>query len=176
MLSLLDAPWLKKQVETHLFFGFCSQKFPVAILLIVAYISDLLYKIIRIGGIRAWSGYVSDYFHERPVYALFSAGYSISLIFICIFLLKLPKYYQAAIGWWIIKALLVLLCFIMLIVGGLVGFFQGTPDAIYVTLISLLWFPSIEFIKKVQGKQKFITIGRLLLSAPILYLWHKTGT
>lgn len=142
----------------------------------MAYVVDLIFQVVKLGGLEAWSDHAKEYFQRHPIDSLFSVGFIIIAIYLGIVMLKLPKYYQAAIGWWITKPVLALVCFIFLIAGGLVGFFRGAPDALHVTLFSLLWIPGIEFINKVTEKQKFITIGRLILSVPILFLWYQTGT
>jgi hypothetical protein len=175
-LAIFEAPWLKRQVETHLVFGFCARRFPFAIFFLIVYAGSFLYKVIHFGGIGPWMNQVGYYFHRAPIDGFLSIYTNIIMIVISLLLLKLPKYHQAAIGWWITNAFLALICFIMLVVGGLVGFFRGAPDAVYVTMISVVWFPSIEFIKKLTDKQKFITLGRLLISLPILLLWYRTGT
>ena len=175
-LAIFEAPWLKKQVETHLFFGFCARKVPFAIFLLIAYGFAFLYKVIHFGGIGAWIDQVGYYFHKSPMDGLLSIYNNVIMILISALFLKLPKYHQAAIGWWIMNASLAVICFTILIAGGLVGFFRGSPDALYVTMFSLIWFPSIEFIKKLADKQQLITIGRILVTIPILLLWYRTGT
>jgi hypothetical protein len=44
-LSMLDAPWLKKQVEAHLIFGFCSRQVPFALLFITSCIIYIVYNV-----------------------------------------------------------------------------------------------------------------------------------
>jgi len=97
-------------------------------------------------------------------------------IVVGLYLLKMPKYYQAAIGWWTIKASLFLICTTGIIGYGLVGFFKGSPDAIHVTLLALIWFPGIEFIPRLTERQKYITMARIAVTIPLLILWHRTGT
>lgn len=36
--------------------------------------------------------------------------------------------------------------------------------------LGLIWFPSIEFISVLTKKQKWITIGRLVLSVPLVLM------
>jgi hypothetical protein len=62
------------------------------------------------------------------------------------------------------------------IAGGLVGFFGGNPDYLCALLIGIIWIPSIEFVPLMTERQKYLTIGRVLLSIPILILWQQTGT
>jgi hypothetical protein len=87
----------------------------------------------------------------------------------------MPKYRQAAIGWFATKTTLAITSFIALIVGGLAGFARGQSDAIHVTVLALVWLPSIEFIPSLVEHQRFITIGRALLSVPLLLLGSRAG-
>jgi hypothetical protein len=148
---MLETPWLKKHVETHLLFGFFARSFPFA----------LIYLLIC--GIAFFVG---------NMFGCFDFLFSIIVGF---FLLRLPKYHQAAIGWGVIKVTSFFVCFIMLTVGGLVGFFRGNPDAIHLTLLGLVWFPGPEFISTITEKQKYLTIGRILITIPIAILGYQTG-
>jgi len=159
---MLDAPWLKKQIETHLVFGFCSRQVPFALLFIFACVLYILYQLLTSNGTLANQLWDSIEF--------------LFFIVVGLYLLKMPKYYQAAIGWWTIKASLFLICTTGIIGYGLVGFFKGSPDAIHVTLLALIWFPGIEFIPRLTERQKYITMARIAVTIPLLILWHRTGT
>src|SRR2546423_13017720 len=67
---------------------------------------------------------------------------------------RMSKYRQAVIGWFATKTTLAI----------------TSSDAIHVTLLALIWLPSIEFIPSLVEHQRFITIGRALLSVPLLLL------
>jgi hypothetical protein len=97
------------------------------------------------------------------------------LLAIFIPLLRMPRYRQAAIGWWATKASIAIVAFIFLLVGGLVGFFQGQPEAIHFTLLALIWFPGPEFVPSLAQHQRFITVARILLSVPIVLLALQSG-
>jgi hypothetical protein len=161
-LSMLEAPWLKTQIETHLFFGFCSRQFPFALFIAGTCFLYFIYEV----------------FAAHGPFAARLLGQAQYLFFILVglYLLKLPKYHQAAIGWWVTKISLFFVCLAMVIAGGLVGLIKGNPDYLHEILIGFLWLPSIEFIPRLTEKQKFITIGRVLLSIPLLILWQQTGT
>ncbi|MHC1727650.1 MAG: hypothetical protein AB9866_16880 [Syntrophobacteraceae bacterium] len=161
-LSMLEAPWLKKQIETHLIFGFCSRKVPLAVLFIAVCIAYILYQV--------WSS--NDSFLNQ----LINNTEFLFFLIVGTYMLRMPKYQQAAIGWWTVKGSLVLMCITGIIGYGLVGFFKGSPDAMHVTLLALIWFPCLEFIPSLTEKQKYITIVRIVVSIPLLILWHRTGT
>jgi len=160
--SMLEAPWLKKQVETHLIFGVCSRKIPLGWLFIAMCLLYLCYQVWAYEG-TFW-GHLSN--NAECLFFIIGGFY----------LLRIPKYQQAAIGWWVVKGSLILICFAGLINYGLVGFFKGSPDALHITLMALIWFPGFEFIPRLTEKQKFITIARVALSIPLLILWYRTGT
>lgn len=85
-------------------------------------------------------------------------------------------YEDVALLWCATKFTLGIVCFSLIIMGGLVGFFAKKPDWIHAIIFTTLWFPGPEFIPSLQRKQKIITIIRILLSPIILYLWHQTGS
>jgi hypothetical protein len=87
----------------------------------------------------------------------------------------MSNYRQAAIGWCLIKILGGIVAFIMLIAGGLVGFFRNQPDAIHLSLLAIIWLPFLEFIPKLTEKQKYITTARIILTLPVAYLGYQTG-
>jgi hypothetical protein len=161
-LSMLDAPWLKKQVEAHLIFGFCSRQVPFALLFIASCILYIVYNLMTS------KDSILNYVLNNSEWLLFIVG--------GFYLLKMPKYYQAAIGWWTMNGLLALCCPVVIVGHGLVGFFKGSPDAIYITLMMLIWLPSLEFIPSLTEKQKYITIARIIVSIPLLILWYRIGT
>jgi hypothetical protein len=159
-IAMLEVPWLKKQIETHIFFGFCARSLPLALLWLVICVLAVLYVLFSGElGLRAIA--------ENIQYLFF--------IVVGVLLLKLSKYHQAAIGWWAVKASSFFLCLAFLVVGGLVGFFRGNPDAIHMTLLGLVWFPGPEFISKITEQQKYLTIGRIIITIPIAILGYQTG-
>lgn len=159
-LQMLETEWIRKHVENHLVLGFCVEKFPFGILFIIIIVAPLL---------------VSVSLQGQFIEQLWSNLDKLFFLLVGFYLLAFPRYHQAAIGWSIVKFTGFTLCFIMLIAGGLVGFFRNQPDAIHLTLLAILWFPGIEFIPRYTTKQKYITIGRLILTLPIAYLGYRTG-
>jgi hypothetical protein len=159
---MLDAPWLKTQVETHLFFGFCSRKCPFAIFFIIICFLRLFYQLFALEG-----SFVARFFENIQI---------VFFLFIGFFLLKMTKYHQAAIGWWVVKATMFFCCLAVIVAGGLVGGFKGNPDYLYALLIGFIWLPFLEFFPRLTEKQKYLTIGRIVISIPLLILWQQTGT
>lgn len=97
------------------------------------------------------------------------------LLFFLRFILRMPRYRQAALGWCIVKVTVAMASFLILLAGGVVGFFRGQPDAIHLTLLALIWFPSVEFMPSLVDGQRFITIGRIVVSIPIVVLGSRAG-
>ena len=159
MLEILESPWLHQQVGTHLIFGPLSRSLSFGWILLF---------IFSIYFLTTFLGQLSAVNMAEGITRLF-------FVLIAFFFLKMSKYHQAALGWCIIKPVLALVSFIMFIVGGLIGFLRGQPDAVHLTLLSLIWFPSLEFVPRLVENQKFITIGRIALSIPIAYFGYLTG-
>jgi hypothetical protein len=88
----------------------------------------------------------------------------------------MSRYRQAALGWWVTKASIAIVAFLFFLVGGLVGFFRGQPEAIHFTLLALIWFPGLEFIPSLVQHQRFITAARIILSVPSVVLTLQYGT
>jgi len=159
---MLEAPWLKRQIETHLFFGFFSRKFSFSMVFVAGCTLYFIYELILAQG--------------PSTVTLIESVQFLLFIFVGLYLLKIPKYHQAAIGWWVVKISLFFVCVAMVIAGGLVGLLKGNPDYLHQILIGFIWLPSIEFIPRLTEKQKYLTIGRVLISIPLLILWQQTGT
>lgn len=159
---MLESKWLRNQVENHLIFGPLSK-----------------------GGIALWGTFLGlailveisiegvPYYSNGNFSSLISLIYTFVIIYI---FYKMPSYHRAALLWCVIKFTLFILAFIMLVAGGLVGFFSGKPDAIHITALALIWVPGLEFLSRFSKKQKIITATKILISIPIVYLWYRTGT
>jgi len=161
-LEIFETPWLRNHVEGHLFFGPLAKGFPLGWILIALFTVYYIEAIV---------------ISEKSLHQNFIANFDkLFFILVAIYLLKQPKYTQAAIGWCVAKFVGGLIAFVSLIAGGLVGFLRGQPDAVHITLLAVIWFPCIEFLPKLTKQQKHITIGRILISIPIFSLWYKIGT
>ena len=156
--NLLDEPWRRRQVENHLVFGFFARRISfnwiLVPLLLLSVVSTLGESWALMAGRAAFVGLI--------LWLLRSA-------------FKMSRYRQAAVWWCAAKAGLAITSFLVLLMGGLVGFFRGQPDAIHFTLLALLWFPSVEFLPSMVERQRYITIGRVLLSIPLVILGSRAG-
>jgi hypothetical protein len=74
-----------------------------------------------------------------------------------------------------VKIALGLFSFVSFFVGGFIGFVRGQPDAIHHTLLALIWVPGVEFAPRLVPYQRFISIGRLLVTLPVVVLGGRAG-
>jgi hypothetical protein len=158
-LEMLDGPWLRRQVETHLIFGPFSRHFGFCWIVVFLCAANLIRStLMPLNGVR-----VAEIVDQAFILA------------ILLLLLKMSVYRQAAVAWCVFKFTLAICCFAALIAGGLVGFFRQSPDAVHMTALSLLWFPVWEFLPRLKEKQKFITAFRILITPVIAYFGYQTG-
>ena len=54
-------------------------------------------------------------------------------------------------------------------------FLMKAPDAPADLFLGLIWLPGLEFIPKLTAKQKYITIARILLTIPAVYMGIQSG-
>src|SRR5689334_5547353 len=106
-LSMLDVPWLHRQVEEHLIFGPFSRYFGFGWIIVLAFAVNIATSLPT----------------SLTALEIIQLIEKIFPLVISCFLLKMTKYRQAAIGWCLTKIMLAIICFIMLLAGGLVGFF-----------------------------------------------------
>jgi hypothetical protein len=153
--NTLDAPWLRRQVETHLIFGFLAHRLPFGWVFGAGFALAALVLL-----------------YQGAVLQALMVAFPIPLC--CPRFVKMSRYHQAALGWWITKAILALFSFLFLL-GSLVNFFRGEPGAIDLMLLGFIWFPGIEFAPSLVSRQRYLTIARLLLSVVILFLGIRAG-
>ncbi len=158
-LGMLESPWLRRHVETHLIFGPLSRSFPFGWILITLFSINVILRFLSNSSAEKIGGGIEGLF----------------FVFVSLVFLKMSTYRQAALGLCVIKIVGGLVSFILLIAGGLVGLFRNQPDAIYLTLLALIWFPSLEFIPNLTEKQKYITMARIIATLPVAYLGYQTG-
>ena len=154
--NTLDAPWLRQQVETHLVFGLLARYLSFVWVLAVGMALAIVLALSRGSTLHA-------------------IELAMCMAFSLFFLRRMSRYRQAALGWWITKATTALCSFLLLVVGGLVGFFRAEPDAIHITVLALVWFPGPEFVPSIAKRQRFLTLARMAVSVPLLYLSYQTG-
>ena len=142
--SFLDEPWLRRQVETHLVFGWFARRLDFGWLLVSV---PLLAVVLALN--EPWGILLAK---------IVLAGIFVFFFFFFFrLILRMPRYRQAAFGWCITKATLAVRSFLFLL-GSLVAFFQGRSDAIDLMLLGVIWFPGVEFASSLANRQRYITI------------------
>ena len=158
--SLPESRLLVRQVETHLIFGPLSRRFPLASLALAGGIVSLV-RVFLPG--------------EEPLGRdiLDTIG-NLSLPlggFLCwYFLRRLSLIQQAIAGWVAVKSTGGLICFLLMTSAVPMYFFQGDPNAWPVLFLGLIWMPGLEFIPRLTPRQRYITLMRIVLSVPCLYI------
>lgn len=162
VMAMFDTQWVRDHVEGHLVFGPLARRFSLAwvVLALLA-----VYGVV----ILATTGWPSTG-------DLLSLLDKLPVLIVPLFMLRLSRYHQAAIGWCTTKICGALLAFLLLVAGALPAFMGGKPDAPHMAILALIWMPGVEFIPALARRQKSITVTRSLLSLPLLYLWYRTGT
>lgn len=157
----LERPRLRRQVETHLVFGPISRHVPFAWVVLCCGMAAVVYTFISV---------------DKPL-GLNIGQLVDKLIFLIvpILLLKFPKYQQAAIGWIVTKFTLGLIAFLFMTVASLLSVVKGQSDALPNFLVGFIWLPGFEFIPSVTQRQKYLTLARILLSIPVVYLGVQSG-
>jgi len=153
----LETPFLVRQVETHLIFGPVSRHISLAYPLLVIAIFSLL------------TGFFAS--HVSTSYILDN----LIFLLVPIVLMCATRLQQAIIGWISTKFSFGMAAFLMASVGSIGSFSKGSSDAWSNLFLGLIWIPWLEFIQEVTRHQKFITIGRLLVSIPCVYFGIKSG-
>ena len=155
--SFLDEPWLRRQVETHLIFGLFARRLDFGWVLISL---PLVLLVSALG--ESWGLLLG----KTVTAGLFVFFFRLTL--------RMSRYRQAAFGWCVTKATLAMGSFLFLL-GSLVNFFRGEPDAIDLMLLGFIWFPGVEFASSIVSRQRYLTIARLLLSVLIIFLGMRAG-
>ena len=150
-IKLFDSSWLQNQVKSHLFFGEIKGKYAY-LFAIVAYITMCFmflgsHQISRIQSI----------FMEPPV-----GAFSVFLIWAIIF----GNYKTNALLWAAVKSTVLFGSFICILCGS-INMLRDDPADIELVLLGLLWFPGLEFLNRFTKNQRYITLIRILVSAPI---------
>ena len=160
----LETPLTIRHVETHLFFGPLSRHLSLGFLVLAGGLIHLIWTLLSPPEVPRGQ-YIGD-----------TIGILLSeILFIPFFLLQITRRQQAIIGWGVMNLTFGFAFFIMTAVGGFGGLAQGHHDALPLLFLGLLWIPSVEFIPKVTPHQKYVTVARLLLSIPCIYVGMKSG-
>jgi hypothetical protein len=157
----LETPFTIRQVESHLVFGPMSRYVPFAYVALA-------------GGILSL---IAGFFATGIPLGQYIGGIFDKLIFLAVPLLLLRMTYrqQAIIGWMAVKLALGIAAFMLATIGAGVSFQRGQADAWPNLFLGLIWIPGVEFIPKVTPHQRNISIARIVLSVPFIYLGVKSG-
>jgi hypothetical protein len=157
-LEYFEMPWLKRQVENHIFFGFLSRRLPFFWVLLAV-------------------GLCSIVFYVRSEWP--SIGNSLSIV-LCFglsifFIRRLSVYHQAVIGWVVCKSVVSLVALLLIIVAFPVSLSKGQSDAWPNLLLGIIWLSPIGFVPSLISRQKYVMLCRLALSVPALWLGITSG-
>ena len=150
--EMFDSAWLRNQVKTHLFFGEYSGKYK-CLLFVVIYLVVCLLASHKVEEILDFS---PSMWRHSGILIVFVIG----IVF--------GKYKTNAMLWVTIKATIGAMSFIFILIG-LINFFRPPEPAISFVILGLTWLPSIEFIPKLTTNQKYITLIRVGISAPLFF-------
>ena len=161
--GIMNSSWIKNQVDGHLFVG-----------LIYRYIPTFILGGLLIGLSYLWKAFSTEKIVSSQIAANLIEGGIITLAMIY-GSFYLSKYHQAVISWITIKVSFGLLAFILMTVGTCISLSRHQSDALPNFLMGFVWLPCIEFIPTVVPHQKIVTIARLLLTVPLVYLGIQSG-
>ncbi|MBW2195374.1 MAG: hypothetical protein JRF37_07330 [Deltaproteobacteria bacterium] len=157
----LERPWLRRQVETHLVFGPISRTVSFAWLVLCCGIAAVFYTL-----------FSTDMFSGLKIGQIVD---KLIFVIVPILLLKFPKFQQAAIGWIVTKFSLGLIALLFMTVASLLSLVKGQSDALPNFLVGVIWLPGFEFIPAVTRKQRYLSLARIILSIPVVYLGIQSG-
>jgi len=153
--KLLQNSWIRNQVETHLVFGYLANAVKLRYILIP--------MILATGVFLLLDGLAQNFITIFTI--IIAANY----------MRKFDRPTRLMIGWVVTKFTLVMTAFIFMVVGFPIRLKENEPDAFPILLLGLIWFPFWEFIPKIANNQRYLTIARLILSIPMIYLIVRSG-
>ena len=159
--AFLENPFLIRQTETHLVFGPLSRHLALGWIWLVIALTILVSSVFTAGKSTAQHiGLLID-----------KVLYIVSAFII----LKMSQRQQAIVGWLAVKSALGIAALIMMTVGAGLSFSKGKADAWPLLFLGLIWLPSLEFIPEITPHQRWLTVARILLSVPFVYLGVMSG-
>ena len=157
-----EFPWVCRQVETHLVFGFFSKYFDFGWVIIVAGAAILAFNFLTFNG------------NAFQLIDKLSVG-AMSFVGGIIFIKKMTRFNQAMAGWFCFKIPLAFAAFMCMTLATLISLNESRPDALANFLIGLIWLPFLEFIPRITPFQKWVTLARFLFSIPVVYMGVHSG-
>ena len=155
-LKWMEAPFLVRQVETHLVLGPISRHFPIGYFFVAS-------ALVRL----AAGAFPTISLPDRHQFNL-----SQKLVGLCssLGLLCMSRRQQAIIAWVAIKPAIGVAAIMLVTVGARISFARGRPDEWPNLLLGLLWIPALEFVPSITPHQRFITVGGIVRPIGTLYL------
>jgi len=160
--AMVETPFLIRHVETHLVFGPQSRHFPVIYLAVVALIMFHVAAFFSIG--EPLGEYLASQLTIGGIWNILMWLGSSWLFIRC-------SYRQQAImGWIYFKLCSACIAFLTAILGGVLGLQEGRAEAWPFLFLGLIWFPSVEFIPIITPYQRYVSLLRITLSIPWVYV------
>ncbi len=156
--SAVESSWLKRQVETHLLFGFFARRMSLYPFLIALAVAIIPFDLLLTGSL-----------HLNSLSIAFSFGFA------AFYSRKLSRYRLAAICWAVFKSIQAFIALMLMTVATFASLAAGRSDALPNFLLGLIWIPSLEFVPRFTPKQQYITLVRLVLSIPIIWMGVASG-
>lgn len=147
----MDNPWLRNQVENHLFFG--NYKWKKLYLVGVALYITIALAIFAPNHVL----FSFDIFKDQ------GSGFVISVILASVFY----KYEISVFFWGVIKVLLLFMFFILFLCG-VINSLSGEKYAYFLSVLGVVWLPSVEFIKIIVPYQRYVTLLRVAVTIPMI--------
>lgn len=157
----LETPLAIRHVESHLIFGPLSRHFPLAYIALGISVLSLIAAIFAGGA--ASGQHIGSIFDK------------VLFLFVPYVLWRMTYRQQAIVGWMAVKIAVGMAAFMLVTIGAGMSFQQGKADAWPNLFLGLIWIPGVEFIPKVTPHQRYVTLARILLSIPCIYLGVKSG-
>lgn len=154
-VKFLKNSWIQNQVDTHLIFGSLANHVKLRYIIIPLVSLMSIYNICT---------NLSLSFFIIFTYIL--AGNSMR---------KFDRSTRLMIGWVVIKFTMAMTAFIFMVVGFPIRLKEKQPDAFPILLLGLIWLPFWEFFPKITKYQRYLTIARLILTIPMIYLIVRSG-
>ncbi len=156
------SPWLRQQVETHLFFGLVVRKL------------NLAWVVLGIGVLSVLYAFATS---KLPIAALLASQFQIIVgtAVAAYWLFNVSRIPQAVVGWIVFKGALGVAALLMMTFGAFMSHVKGQSDEVPNLLLGAVWVPWPEFIPTVTPHQKYVTLARIILTIPLTIWGIRTG-
>jgi hypothetical protein len=161
VFGLTKSPFVQRHVESHLFFGPMSRN-------VFPFWGFMGVVVVVLAGMPLLSG--------RGPFALIEAGFGLSFFgWVLLRSAKKSPKDQVYLTFVTTKIMMGFGAILMTFLAGPIHWLTKQPDALPVWGLGLVWFPGLEYIPRLTEHQKFITLARMILSLPLIWLGVTTG-